>query len=44
MTDDDTHRHDVKHQLGIILSFSDLLIAQSAAGDVPALLGGRWAS
>ena len=33
MTDDDKNRHDFKNQLGIILGFSDLLIAQSAAGD-----------
>ena len=33
MTDDDKDRHDFKNQLGIILGFSDLLIAESAAGD-----------
>ena len=33
MTKDDKSVHDFRNQLGIILGFSDLLIAESAAGD-----------
>ncbi len=33
MTDGDTHRHDFKNQLGIILGFSEILLAEAAAGD-----------
>ncbi len=33
MTDDDKNRHDFKNQLGIILGFSEILLAEAAAGD-----------
>ena len=33
MTDDDKHRHDFKNHLGIILGFSEILLAEAAAGD-----------
>jgi hypothetical protein len=31
--DDDKNRHDFKNQLGIILGFSEILLAQAAASD-----------
>jgi len=31
--DTDKHRHDFKNQLGIILGFSEILLAEAAAGD-----------
>ena len=31
--DDDKNRHDFKNQLGIILGFSEILIAEAAASD-----------
>jgi hypothetical protein len=33
MADDDRNRHDFKNQLGIILGFSEILLAESAASD-----------
>jgi hypothetical protein len=33
MTDDDKSRHDFKNQLAIICGFSEILIAEAAAGD-----------
>jgi signal transduction histidine kinase len=33
MTDDDKYRHDFKNQLAIILGFSEMLLAEAAAGD-----------
>jgi hypothetical protein len=33
MADDDKNRHDFKNHLGIILGFSEILIADAAAGD-----------
>ena len=33
MTDDDKNRHDFKNQLGIIFGFSEILLAEVAAGD-----------
>jgi hypothetical protein len=33
MTDDDKNRHDFKNQLGIVLGFSEILLAEAAAGD-----------
>ncbi len=30
---DDKNRHDFKNQLGIILGFSEILLAEAAAGD-----------
>ncbi len=33
MTDGDKQRHDFKNQLGIILGFSEILLAEAAAGD-----------
>jgi hypothetical protein len=33
MPDDDKHRHDFKNQLGIIVGFSAILLADAAAGD-----------
>ncbi|MBI3492478.1 MAG: hypothetical protein HY047_11965 [Acidobacteria bacterium] len=32
-TNDDKDRHDFKNQLGIILGFSEVLLAEVAAGD-----------
>ena len=32
MTEHDRHRHDFKNQLGIILGFSEILIADAADG------------
>lgn len=33
MTDDDKNRHDFKNQLGTILGFSEILLAEAAASD-----------
>ena len=33
MNDDDKSRHDFKNQLAIILGFSEILLAEAAAGD-----------
>ena len=33
MTDDDKSRHDFKNQLGIIIGFSEILLADAADGD-----------
>ncbi|OGA78208.1 MAG: hypothetical protein A3G27_11730 [Betaproteobacteria bacterium RIFCSPLOWO2_12_FULL_66_14] len=33
MIDEDKSRHDFRNQLGIILGFSDILLAEVAAGD-----------
>ena len=33
MTDDDKSRHDFKNQLAIIRGFSEILLAEAAAGD-----------
>ena len=33
MTDKGGTRHDLKNQLGIILGFSEILLAEAAAGD-----------
>ena len=33
MTNDEKNRHDFKNQLGIILGFSEILLAEAAAGD-----------
>ena len=33
MTDNDKNRHDFKNQLGIILGFSEMLLAEAATGD-----------
>jgi len=33
MTDDDKNRHDFKNQLGIILGFSEVLLAEAADDD-----------
>jgi signal transduction histidine kinase len=33
MLDDDKSRHDFKNQLGIILGFAELLLAEAAADD-----------
>jgi hypothetical protein len=33
MTDDDKNRHDFKNQVGIIRGFSEILLAEAAAGD-----------
>lgn len=33
MTDDDKNRHDFKNQLGIILGFADMLLADAANDD-----------
>lgn len=33
MTDDDKTRHDFKNHLGIILGFSEILLAEAPAGD-----------
>ena len=33
MADDDKNRHDFKNHLGIILGFSEILLAEAQAGD-----------
>jgi len=33
MSDDDKSRHDFKNQLGIILGFSEILLAEAKVGD-----------
>ena len=33
MMDDEKHRHDFKNQLGVILGFSAVLLADAKAGD-----------
>jgi len=33
MPDDERNRHDFKNQLGIILGFSEILVAEAEAGD-----------
>lgn len=33
MTDDDKNRHDFRNQLGIILGFSDVLLAEAPTDD-----------